>query len=87
LWTVTVGQAELFAMVSDEWSSTVNPVLVLSCVPDSDSSRLSCMDVVRSLQLQKLTRPWQVCTKFLSGDVDSFERFSSARITHYKLLT
>lgn len=61
---IRIGRAELFAMVNDEWSPSDNPVLVLSCVPDSNSTRLGCINVVRNLELQKLSRPWQVhdCT-------------------------
>jgi len=65
LSSVRIGQAELFAMVNDEWSPPDNPVLVLSCIPTSDSMRLSCINVVRNLALQKLTRPWQVCVKIV----------------------
>jgi len=51
-------------MLNDEWSPRDNPVVVLSCVPDNHSSRLSCIDIVRNLELHKLTRPWQVCIQF-----------------------
>jgi len=66
LWTVRIGQAELFAMLSAECSPADNPVLILSCVSDNNSTRVACIDVARNLDLQKLTRPWQVCMNLCS---------------------
>ena len=58
---VQSGRAELFAMVNEIWAAPDVPVMVLSCVKDSSHSRLSCIDVVRCLNLSQLSRSWQVC--------------------------
>jgi len=70
-------------MVSDEWSPSNSPVLVLSCVPDSSSTRLSCINVVRNLELKQLSRPWQVCVNVVC--VKLIEWNVSGRVNHTDL--
>lgn len=47
-------------MIRERWSDTHIPVLVMSCIPNKDSPRIPCINVVEALQLGKLNRPWQV---------------------------
>lgn len=51
---------ELQAMVSERWSATYVPVLVVSLTTTASASRLPCCEVVRRLQLSQFNRPWQV---------------------------
>ena len=57
---VEIGLNELQAMVSERWSATHVPVLILSAVQTQETSRVSCFEVVERLQLSQLNRPWQV---------------------------
>lgn len=57
---VETGLDELQAMVSERWSATHVPVLVLSATQTPDTPRLSCFEIVERLQLSQLNRPWQV---------------------------
>ncbi|KAL4236608.1 common myeloid progenitor cell proliferation [Mactra antiquata] len=57
---VETGLSELLAMVSERWSSTHVPVLVLSVVPEASTSRIPCCEIVTRLNLSQLSRPWQV---------------------------
>ncbi|XP_060078195.1 F-box only protein 4-like [Ylistrum balloti] len=54
------GNDELNTMVNERWSATHVPVLVLSCVKDSNTSRIPCIKVVEKLGMSNMTRPWQV---------------------------
>ena len=47
-------------MVSERWLGTHVPLLVLACVPGTESQRLPCCDIVEKLNLASLNRPWQV---------------------------
>lgn len=58
--SVETGIHELQAMVSERWSATYVPVLVLAAAKRSDTPRLSCFEVVERLKLSQLSRPWQV---------------------------
>lgn len=51
---------ELSAMLKERWSDTHIPVLVMSCIPNQQSPRVPCIDVIEALHLGKLNRPWQV---------------------------
>lgn len=57
---VETGLNELRAMVSERWSATYVPVLILSAVQQPSVQRLSCFEVIERLQLSQLNRPWQV---------------------------
>lgn len=57
---VESGLSELLAMVSERWSATHVPVLVLSTIPQSGAGRIPCCEVVERLKLVALNRPWQV---------------------------
>ncbi|XP_053390204.1 F-box only protein 4-like [Mercenaria mercenaria] len=57
---VESGLSELLAMVSERWSATHVPVLVLSTIVQAGTARLPCCDVVERLKLADLNRPWQV---------------------------
>ena len=61
--SVETGLDEMIAMVSERWLATHIPLLVLSCVPDIESQRLPCSDIVEKLNLASLNRPWQVSPK------------------------
>lgn len=66
---------ELSAMLKERWSDTHIPLLVMSCIPNSLSLRLPCINVVEALHLGNLNRPWQVrdCwVENLEGVIDSF---------------
>ncbi|KAK3592045.1 hypothetical protein CHS0354_019300 [Potamilus streckersoni] len=58
--TVYSGLDELEAMISERWSSTHVPVLVLSCVREEKDPRIPCIQVVEQLKLTQLNKPWQV---------------------------
>ncbi|PVD22809.1 hypothetical protein C0Q70_16065 [Pomacea canaliculata] len=60
LEAVSAGKAELRAMVQERWASPRVPVLVLSCVPTANSSRIPAVDVMLALELSSFTRPWMV---------------------------
>lgn len=66
-----LAQPELFAMTEDEWTQSLAPVLVLSCIPDSRTGHpISCRTILQHLDLQKLNRPWQVhkcCVDTMNG--------------------
>jgi hypothetical protein len=47
-------------MIDDQWTQSANPVVILSCIPNSESSRFSSMEIIRTLRLTQVTRPWQV---------------------------
>lgn len=58
-------EKELLNVTNERWSATHTPVLVLSCVPGIVNGQcplptLSCIDIVKSLKLSSLTKPWQV---------------------------
>lgn len=53
-------KAELFAMVNERWSATHVPILVMSCIPSQQHQRVPCVDVVQSLEISAINRPWQV---------------------------
>ncbi|XP_060582950.1 F-box only protein 4-like [Ruditapes philippinarum] len=57
---VESGLNELLAMVSERWSATHVPVLVLSTIVQAGTPRLPCCDIVERLKLADLNRPWQV---------------------------
>ena len=61
--SVETGLDEMIAMVSERWLATHIPLLVLSSVPDIESQRLPCSDIVEKLNLASLNRPWQVSQK------------------------
>lgn len=56
---------ELSAMLKERWSDTHIPVLVMSCIPNQQSPRVPCIDVIEALHLGKLNRPWQVRLKII----------------------
>ena len=60
------GLEEMVAMVNERWLATHIPLLVLSCVPESETPRIPCCDVVTKLNLASLNRPWQVKLPFES---------------------
>ncbi|KAK3091892.1 hypothetical protein FSP39_023485 [Pinctada imbricata] len=69
-------KAEMFTMVSERWFATHVPILVMSCTPEANSSRVACVDVVQALQMSQLSRPWQVhdcVVSSLDGVVDSIQ--------------
>ena len=47
-------------MVNEQWANPGVPLLVLTCINDQDTPRRPCIDIVKYLQLGKLSRPWQV---------------------------
>ncbi|CAH1773448.1 unnamed protein product [Owenia fusiformis] len=51
---------ELFALVNERWAAPSIPVLVLSCIQETSTQRVPCIDVVTALNMTKLNRPWQV---------------------------
>ncbi|WAR23598.1 FBX4-like protein [Mya arenaria] len=63
------GLNELEAMLSERWSATHVPVLVLATTLEATTPRLSCFEVVERLKLSQLSRPWQV----RSSNVESLD--------------
>lgn len=61
---------ELSAMIRERWSDTHIPVLVMSCIPNKDSSRIPCINVVEALQLGKLNRPWRVRECWINDNLE-----------------
>ncbi|XP_033738378.1 F-box only protein 4-like [Pecten maximus] len=51
---------EFYTMVNERWSATHVPVLVLSCIKNSNASRIPCIKVVEKLAMSNMNRPWQV---------------------------
>ncbi|XP_052777320.1 F-box only protein 4-like [Mya arenaria] len=66
---VETGLNELEAMLSERWSATHVPVLVLATTLEATTPRLSCFEVVERLKLSQLSRPWQV----RSSNVESLD--------------
>ncbi|XP_014782629.1 uncharacterized protein LOC106878055 [Octopus bimaculoides] len=79
---------ELFNMVNEKSSYRRTPVLVLCCVPEDSSEQvttsssssstssthtMTCFEVVNSLQLIKLIKPWQVC-RCAIGNMDEYRK-------------
>ncbi|KAL5016647.1 hypothetical protein ScPMuIL_006236 [Solemya velum] len=65
-----------FAMVNERWSATYVPVLVLSCILDKSHTRIPCINVVGTLEMTKLNRPWQAqscVVQSLEGVSESIE--------------
>lgn len=73
---VESGIDELMAIVCERWSATHVPVLVLSAVPQEDSARIPCCEVIERLKLSDLHRPWQVRNCAIDTRVGILEGFT-----------
>ncbi|XP_072022375.1 F-box only protein 4-like isoform X2 [Amphiura filiformis] len=54
------GRPELFAMMSERWTPNKAPLLILSCVPDCESSKIPCVDVAEQLAMHRINRTWKM---------------------------
>ncbi len=65
---------ELFALMDERWTSSKCPLVILSCVPDSTTSKVPCVTLAKQLDLHKLNRAWKmfdVDVNRLSGAVEA----------------
>ena len=74
-------------MLKERWSDTHIPLLVMSCIPNSHSPRIPCVDVVEALQLGKLNRPWQVKTSCIGLQIDQSSMSSNCCIVTAETMT
>ncbi|XP_038049591.1 F-box only protein 4-like [Patiria miniata] len=67
-------QPELFALMNDRWTSQKCPLVILSCVPNTETARVPCVTMAKELALHKLNRAWKmfdVDVSDLSGVVEA----------------
>ncbi|XP_033637096.1 F-box only protein 4-like isoform X3 [Asterias rubens] len=71
---ITDAKPELFALMDERWTTSKCPLVILSCVPDSTTSKVPCVTLAKQLDLHKLNRTWKmfdVDVNSLSGAVEA----------------
>ncbi|PIK46652.1 putative F-box only protein 4 isoform X3 [Apostichopus japonicus] len=73
LQSVSGCMEELHCLMDLKWTPHTSPLLVLSCIPNHDTTRIPCVTIAEQLKLNQLVRQWKV----VDGVVSDLQGISS----------